>query len=75
MLDVADFINEAKRDSEQLNIIREIQNSITDYTSLLPPGVATLELKDYGRLRKDGELKILNHDHSAGSSSAKTKVR
>ena len=75
MLDVADFINEAKRDSEQLNIIREIQNSITDYTSLLPPGVATLELKDYGRLRKDGELKILNHDHSSGSSSAKTKVR
>ena len=75
MLDVADFINEAKRDSEQLNIIREIQNSITDYTSLLPPGVATLELKDYGRLRKDGELKILNHDHSAGSSSAKTKMR
>ena len=42
-----------KRDSEQLQIIREIQKSITEWN--MPPG---LELKDYGRLRKDSELKV-----------------
>ena len=42
-----------KRDSEQLQIIREIQKSITDWN--MPAG---LELKDYGRLRKDSELKV-----------------
>ena len=45
--------SQVKRDSEQLQIIREIQKSITEWN--MPPG---LELKDYGRLRKDSELKV-----------------
>jgi len=57
MLDVSDYVNEVKRDSEQLQIIKEIQISITDWN--MPPGH---ELCDYGRLRKDSELKIQAHD-------------
>ena len=56
---------QVKRDSEQLHIIREIQASITDWN--MPQGV---ELKDYGRLRKDSELKVQSHD-----TNVKTKVR
>lgn len=56
MLDVSEYINEVKRDSEQLQIIAEIQASITDLH--MPNGV---ELRDYGRLRKDAELKIQSH--------------
>ena len=32
---------------------------------------AGIELKDYGRLRKDGEIKIQSHD----ANNAKTKAR
>ena len=53
MLDVSEYINEVKRDSEQLQIINDIQASITDLP--IAHGVA---LKDYGRLRKDAELKV-----------------
>ena len=83
MLDVSDYINEVKRDSEQLHIIKEIQNSITDWN--MPQGV---ELKDYGRLRKDSELKVQSHGQGEPSGgggggvvgsvvggSGKTKVR
>jgi len=71
MLDVSDYINEVKRDSEQLTIIKEIQASITEWT--MPEGV---ELKDYGRLRKDSELKVQAHDHGAEKGgSNKTKTR
>eukprot|EP00096_Caligus_rogercresseyi_P015951 TRINITY_DN845_c0_g1_i12.p1 TRINITY_DN845_c0_g1~~TRINITY_DN845_c0_g1_i12.p1 ORF type:complete len:887 (+),score=303.30 TRINITY_DN845_c0_g1_i12:1138-3798(+) len=66
MLDVSDFINEVKRDSEQLHIIKEIESSINDWD--MPEGY---ELKDYGRLRKDGELKVHSHD----SHASKTKLR
>ena len=54
MLDVSEYINEVKRDSEQLQIINDIQASITDLP--IAHGVA---LKDYGRLRKDAELKVV----------------
>jgi hypothetical protein len=64
MLDVSDFINEVKRDSEQRQIIKEIHESITGWN--MPPGT---ELWDYGRLRKDSELKIQSHD------TANKKVR
>ncbi|XP_035216160.1 protein vav-like isoform X3 [Stegodyphus dumicola] len=57
MLDLAQYINEVKRDNETLQIIRDIQASITDLH--MPDD---LELKDYGRLLKDGELKIKSHD-------------
>ena len=53
MLDVSEYINEVKRDSEQLQIINDIQASITDLP--IAHGVA---LKDYRRLRKDAELKV-----------------
>ena len=55
MLDVADYINEVKRDSEHLQVIREIQTSITDWNM----GDLGSDLKFYGRMRKDGELKVL----------------
>ena len=42
------------------------QASITDWS--MPAG---MELKDYGRLRKDGEIKIQSHD----STNGKTKLR
>lgn len=67
MKDVADYINEVKRDSEQLSIIAEIQSSITDWH--MPEGV---ELRDYGRLRKDSELKVQSH---ADQMTNKTKTR
>ncbi|GIY52427.1 guanine nucleotide exchange factor VAV3 [Caerostris extrusa] len=57
MLDLAQYINEVKRDNETLQIIRDIQASITDLR--MPED---LELKDYERLLKDGELKIRSHD-------------
>ena len=66
MLDVSDFINEVKRDSEQMDLIKAIQVSITDWNIQ----DINMELKDYGRLRKDSELKIQSHDNPS-----KTKVR
>ena len=53
MLDLGQFINEVKRDSETLQVISDIQTSITDLE--MP---ANTELKDYGRLQKDGELRM-----------------
>jgi hypothetical protein len=67
MVDVAEYINEVKRDSEQIHNIKEIQDSITDWN--MPAGMT---LKDYGRLRKDGELKVQSHDANSG---AKHKFR
>ncbi|XP_063243092.1 protein vav [Bacillus rossius redtenbacheri] len=57
MVDVAQFINEVKRDSDTLDIMRKIQDSIADLQ--MPEHT---ELKDYGSLVKDGELKIKAHD-------------
>lgn len=57
MLDLAHYINEVKRDNETLQIIADIQSSITDVDLL-----QNMELKNYGRLLKDGELKIKSHD-------------
>ncbi|XP_059086195.1 protein vav-like isoform X2 [Tigriopus californicus] len=65
MLDVSDYLNEVKRDSEQLVIIKAIQNSITDWN--MPEG---MELKNYGRLVRDGDLKVQNHE-----ANGKTRPR
>lgn len=62
MIDVAEFINEAKRDSELIHNINVIQNSITALT--MPDHTS---LKDYGRLRKDGELKVQSHEQGTGT--------
>ncbi|KAK3592790.1 hypothetical protein CHS0354_009234 [Potamilus streckersoni] len=56
MQDLSLYVNEVKRDNEALLLINEIQNSIVDLQ--MPPNTF---LKDYGRLQKDGELKIRNH--------------
>ncbi|XP_014677950.1 PREDICTED: guanine nucleotide exchange factor VAV2-like isoform X2 [Priapulus caudatus] len=56
LLDLSLYINEVKRDNETLEIIREIQNNITDL--VMPEGT---ELKDYGHFLKDGELRIKSH--------------
>ncbi|XP_075227409.1 vav guanine nucleotide exchange factor [Lycorma delicatula] len=64
MVDVAQYINEVKRDSDTLQIMRDIQDSISDWD--MPENT---ELKDYGRLLKDGELRIKAHNDQ------KVKVR
>lgn len=59
MLDVGLYINEIKRDSETLQIISDIQRSIIDLE--MPPNT---ELKDYGRILKDGEVKMRSYEVS-----------
>lgn len=53
MVDVAQYINEVKRDSDTLDIIKDIQRCIIDWD--VPENA---ELKDFGRLLMDGELKV-----------------
>lgn len=53
MVDVAQYINEVKRDSDTLDIIKDVQRSIIDWD--VPENA---ELKDFGRLLMDGELKV-----------------
>jgi hypothetical protein len=62
MIDVAEYINEAKRDYELMHNINVIQNSITSWT--MPDNTS---LKDYGRLLKDGELKVQSHEQGTGT--------
>lgn len=57
MLDIGGYINEVKRDTETLEIVANIQKSILDLS--MPDNY---ELKDYGRLVKDGELRVRSHD-------------
>ncbi|XP_066994159.1 protein vav isoform X2 [Anabrus simplex] len=57
MVDVAQYINEVKRDSDMLQLMQAIQASISDWN--MPENT---ELKDYGRLLKDDELRIKAHD-------------
>lgn len=57
MVDVAQFINEVKRDCEQLNVIKKVRESIIDLN--LPNGN---ELSQYGRLLLDGDLNIKAHE-------------
>ncbi|XP_012176242.1 protein vav isoform X2 [Bombus affinis] len=56
MVDIAQYINEVKRDSDTLDIIRDIQASIIDWD--VPEDA---QLKDFGRLLRDGELKVKAH--------------
>jgi guanine nucleotide exchange factor VAV len=57
MVDVAQYINEVKRDCEQLNVIKKVRESIIDLN--LPSGN---ELSQYGRLLLDGDLNIKAHE-------------
>ncbi|XP_034948388.1 protein vav [Chelonus insularis] len=56
MVDVAQYINEVKRDSDTLDIIKDIQASIIDWD--VSDGT---QLQDFGRLLRDGELKVKAH--------------
>ena len=62
MIDVASYINEAKRDSELLHNINVIEKSISALT--MPDNTS---LKDYGRLKKDGEVKVQSHELGNGT--------
>ncbi|XP_049311757.1 protein vav isoform X1 [Bactrocera dorsalis] len=66
MIDVSQYINEVKRDSDHLVIIQKVKDSIIDL-HLLPNG--TNDLLQYGRLLLDGELHIKAHEDQ------KTKLR
>ncbi|XP_037081776.1 protein vav-like isoform X2 [Pollicipes pollicipes] len=58
MRDVAEFINEVKRDNETLQIMHDIESSITDWPLEEGPFRSA---KDCGRLLKDGEIKVKCH--------------
>lgn len=57
MVDVAQYTNEVKRDSEHLAIIQKVKESILDLN--LPNGN---DLEQYGHLLLDGELHIKAHE-------------
>ncbi|XP_055695535.1 protein vav isoform X1 [Lutzomyia longipalpis] len=57
MDDVAQYINEVKRDSEHLVVIQKVRESIMDLD--LPNGN---DLQQYGRLLLDGDLNIKAHE-------------
>ncbi|BFG01451.1 protein vav [Drosophila madeirensis] len=65
MIDVSQYINEVKRDSDHLVIIQKVKDSIFDL-HLLQNGN---DLLQYGRLLLDGELHIKAHEDQ------KTKLR
>ncbi|XP_026728838.1 protein vav [Trichoplusia ni] len=61
MVDVAQYINEVKRDSEVLALLAKVQESILDWEGgALGAGGAGLAA--YGRLLLDGELKVKAHE-------------
>ncbi|CAB3259278.1 unnamed protein product [Arctia plantaginis] len=61
MVDVAQYINEVKRDSEVLVLLAKVQESIIDWDAgVLGAGGAGLAA--YGRLLLDGELKVKAHE-------------
>ncbi|XP_072935337.1 protein vav [Epargyreus clarus] len=61
MVDVAQYINEVKRDSEVLTLLAKVQESIVDWEcGALGAGGAGLAA--YGRLLLDGELKVKAHE-------------
>ncbi|XP_070532548.1 proto-oncogene vav-like isoform X4 [Ptychodera flava] len=57
MQDISMYVNEVKRDSETLQTITEIQQTVTEYIGD--------DLKCYGRLLKDGEMKLKSHEKAA----------
>ena len=54
MVDVAAYINEYARDTEQLSVIKHVQENITE--------CEPFSLEQFGKLIKDGEIKIKPHD-------------
>ncbi|XP_044573495.1 protein vav isoform X3 [Drosophila ananassae] len=67
MIDVSQYINEVKRDSDHLVIIQKVKDSIFDLHQL--QNGAGSDLLQYGRLLLDGELHMKAHEDQ------KTKLR
>lgn len=61
MVDVAQYINEVKRDSEVLVLLKNVQESIIDWDGGTL-GASGAGLAAYGRLLLDGELKVKAHE-------------
>ncbi|RVE55209.1 hypothetical protein evm_000107 [Chilo suppressalis] len=61
MVDVAQYINEVKRDSEVLTLLSKVQESIIDWEGGAQ-GAGGAGLAAYGRLLLDGELKVKAHE-------------
>ncbi|CAH0747726.1 unnamed protein product [Diatraea saccharalis] len=61
MVDVAQYINEVKRDSEVLTLLAKVQESIIDWEGGAQ-GAGGAGLAAYGRLLLDGELKVKAHE-------------
>lgn len=61
MVDVAQYINEVKRDSEVLALLAKVQESIIDWEGGAL-GAGGVGLATYGRLLLDGELKVKAHE-------------
>ncbi|XP_034823944.1 protein vav isoform X2 [Maniola hyperantus] len=61
MVDVAQYINEVKRDSEVLSLLAKVQESIIDWDGAAL-GAGGAGLAAYGRLLLDGELKVKAHE-------------
>ncbi|XP_045469338.1 protein vav isoform X2 [Harmonia axyridis] len=57
MIDVAGYINEAARDKDHLDVIANLQENIIEWSA-----GNDINLSDYGRLIKDGEIKFKAHD-------------
>ncbi|KAG6439428.1 hypothetical protein O3G_MSEX000764, partial [Manduca sexta] len=61
MVDVAQYINEVKRDSEVLALLAKVRESIIDGEGETL-GAGGAGLAAYGRLLLDGELKVKAHE-------------
>lgn len=60
MLDVAGYINEAARDSDNATVIKNVQQSIGDWVT----SAGDLPCEEYGRLLKDCDLRMKYHENS-----------
>nr|CAG4649071.1 EOG090X00I4 [Scapholeberis mucronata] len=64
MVDVADYTNESTRDYEMRQIINDVQTRISDWNNM-----EHCDLVEYGRLIKDGELKLRSHEESRATKT------
>ncbi|XP_057377423.1 protein vav-like isoform X1 [Daphnia carinata] len=64
MIDIADYTNESTRDHEMRQIIKDVQASISNWNIM-----ENCDLVEYGRLIKDGELKMRSHEESRNAKT------
>lgn len=70
MVDLGQYINEVKRDTEAIQIINDIEQSITGLN--MPPNT---QLTDYGRLVADEELRIRMPNEIKAKPMQDTKIK